>query len=486
MRGLQFVRTTSSYANWAPAIVGFAMWAKWRQLATVLTADSIFTSAMLQLALDLTAEGIRVAVQVQFRAGAFDVGELGRVAAAHLRVVFVMAYSVDVVTVALAAKDQGMLEASWAWLGLDTVAGAETFAAGSKSVNAAKAALHGWVYFQPSNVAPAAFFARARTATHALFPLQPGSDEAHSTLSTPFAAKMYDAVVLFAMAATANSSQLLNGVPTFEAMTSVSFDGMTGRVELDANGDMKESISAVNYVLWKDGTIHGEQIGVADGLGHRFSPLGNGTMVWPGGAHVLPADSAEAQAEQGFNTAWLLLGASAAALVLMTGLVILVRKRHSHLQAILNMLLTEMSMLVLSICTALANLSTDGIVFGRLLRGDLKVSSEIYTAAYATILCFGVVATALSLGYRIRNARLVNAQLKLLAPQAQAQAASEAQRKSQQHEWELMQIHRSKVSLMLSLASVAAQGVLAPRTSASSHSRVTVFRCALQICRCQS
>ena len=49
--------------------------------------------------------------------------------------------------------------------------------------------------------------------------------------------------------------------------------------------------------------------------------------------------------------------------------------------------------LVFSIFTSLANLITDGIVFSHLLRGDLKVSNEAYTAAYATLLCFAVVAT---------------------------------------------------------------------------------------------
>jgi hypothetical protein len=74
-----------------------------------------------------------------------------------------------------------------------------------------------------------------------------------------------------------------------------------------------------------------------------------------------------------------------------------------------------------------------------------------------TILCFGVVATALSIGHRIRNARLMKAQLQQLAPQGQAVATTAAQRQAQQHEWELVQTHCTKVTLSLSLASVAAQ-----------------------------
>jgi hypothetical protein len=123
-------------------------------------------------------------------------------------------------------------------------------------------------------------------------------------------------------------------------------------------------------------------------------------------------------------------------------------------------------MLVFSICTALANLITDGIVFGRLLRGELKVSSEIYMAAYATILCFGVVATAFSLGYRIRNARLMRAQLQQIAPQGQEVATSVARRQLQQHVWELAQTHRTKVTLLLSLSSLVAQGAFASQACA--------------------
>jgi hypothetical protein len=163
--------------------------------------------------------------------------------------------------------------------------------------------------------------------------------------------------------------------------------------------------------------------------------------------------------QEGLSTSWILVGAGIAAVAVVGGLALVLRKRYAHLQAILVMLLTEGGMLVLSICMALANLITDGIVFGCLLRGELKVSSEIYTAAYATILCFAVVTTALSLGYQIRSARLMRAQLRQLAPKGQA--ASEARRQAQQHEWELAQTHRTKVKLSLSLASVAAQGELA-------------------------
>jgi uncharacterized membrane protein YjgN (DUF898 family) len=174
----------------------------------------------------------------------------------------------------------------------------------------------------------------------------------------------------------------------------------------------------------------------------------------------------------------------------MSGLVVLIRRRRAQLLAILTMLLTETGMLVLSICMALGNLATDGIVCSSLLRGDLRVSATVYTASYVVLLCFGVVVTVLSVGYRLRNARLMHAQLQQVAPQGRAVATGEAHRQAQQSEWELVQTHRTKVTLTLSLASVAAQGVQCCR--ASPRVRVSPRVCAsslpdchaLQICPC--
>jgi hypothetical protein len=218
------------------------------------------------------------------------------------------------------------------------------------------------------------------------------------------------------------------------------------------------SYVVVNLLLTNEG-VQRVAVGIA---GPRSLYLGNGrVIIWPGGVRTMPTDANIAEAQR-FNTAWLLVGASAAALVVMGGFVVLVRRKHLHLQAILLMLLTEVGLLVLSVCMGIANLATDAIVFDSLLRGELRVSSEIYAAAYATIFCFGVVATALSLGYRIRNARLVNVALQQLSPQHPGRTASEAHRQLQQCEWELVQTHRTKVTLSLSLVSVVAQGTLDP------------------------
>jgi hypothetical protein len=261
-------------------------------------------------------------------------------------------------------------------------------------------------------------------------------------------------------------------------------------VKLDANGDSLLSYQAVNLVL-ENGALQGAVVGVFAASTQSYSSNGR-AIIWPGGLLEVPMDMAE-----GFNTVWLLVGAGATALVVMIGVVVLVRRKRRQLQAILLMVLTEASQLVFSMCMSIANLATDGIVFRLLLRGDLKVSTEIYTVVYATMMCFGVVATVLSLGYRIHNACLMRALLKQqrapqLGPQLEGEplANSDARHQSQQHEWELVQTHRTKVTLMLSLMSAAAQGAnvaCEPASACSCEPRVQPRGrpvVLLQICRC--
>ncbi len=105
---------------------------------------------------------------------------------------------------------------------------------------------------------------------------------------------------------------------------------------------------------------------------------------------------------------------------------------------------------------ALVDLTTDGVTCAKLLRGEIAISNDAYKYGYVTILCFGVVTTAVSLAYRIHNARLVRDHIREL--RQQDRRISAAQRQAAQHEYELKQNHRSKVNLSLSLMTVAAEG----------------------------
>lgn len=133
----------------------------------------------------------------------------------------------------------------------------------------------------------------------------------------------------------------------------------------------------------------------------------------------------------------------------------------------------------------LADIITDGIACSRLLHGDVSVAAtKTYTVVYIVLLCLGVIATGVSVLYRLRNARLMNSSLKELGQNSArftisarfTESDSELQRQNskdrlggrqqhdfrrqaQQYEWELAQTHRTKVSATLEVLSILLQGV---------------------------
>ncbi len=112
-----------------------------------------------------------------------------------------------------------------------------------------------------------------------------------------------------------------------------------------------------------------------------------------------------------------------------------------------------------------ADLITDALAYARLQSGEITVPNDAYHAAYAVVLCFGVVTTVLSLGYRLRNARLMRAHVLELGKQGQKASVSAARKQAQQHEWELVQTQRTKIIASLALLSIVAQGACDARGS---------------------
>jgi len=137
-----------------------------------------------------------------------------------------------------------------------------------------------------------------------------------------------------------------------------------------------------------------------------------------------------------------------------------------------------------------ADTVTDGIACGRLLHGDVDVPNEGYKKAYVVILCFAVVASLLSMVYRLHNARLVRAQLLKLGQQGRAGfSTSDVHRQLQQNEWELTSTHRAKVILSLALLSVALQGAMQLRDALNAralHGAASDRLRPMQVCRCRS
>jgi hypothetical protein len=118
----------------------------------------------------------------------------------------------------------------------------------------------------------------------------------------------------------------------------LSFEGATGLVKLDANGDSLLSYEVVNLAL-KNGALQRIVVGVA-GAGTRSYSSNGMLIIWPGGLLSVPADVSVVDA---FDTKWVLVGAGATAIVVVGGVAVVVRKRHAHLQAIMLLLFTEVS-----------------------------------------------------------------------------------------------------------------------------------------------
>ena len=185
------------------------------------------------------------------------------------------------------------MASGWAWLGLDQVGGIENMLIEEpEQVAKAKLALRGWVYFQPASDAPEGFYELARNATFAatwLLPVPDINDNIAAIATSTYAANMYDAVVLYAMAYAALNATMPGGQQLAQEMRNLSFRGMTGQVELDGNLDMLEVVGVMNYA-----TVGAHQVGACysrlGGTLRQYEPVANRRVVWPGGSTGMPPD----------------------------------------------------------------------------------------------------------------------------------------------------------------------------------------------------
>jgi hypothetical protein len=406
---VQFVRTTSSYGSWAPAIVSFAEWAGWQRMAALSSTENLYLLAAQALNRYTSNRSMSVELVIEFTP--IKVGmdteawrrsrsaELERLVESSVRVAIVMAYGADVLSIALLATKRG-LTSGWAWLGLDTVRGAEDF---SEPRYAAEAvlALQGWVFFEPQTglSVPTDFSSRVRVASLTAFPADFNGTQPDVT---PFAANMYDAVMLYATVAWDYPEQVRNGTRIVSAMMNTSVDGISGRVQLDARGDMIESIQMVNYAEQNGTNL--QRVGVYDGVQRRFSRLAV-TLYWPGGVTQIPMDVVRSdEPSSSFSTLWLIIAGGGAALVVVVLLLIVVRRKHQGLQHILVMFFTESLELVGSLFMEMVDLATDCIAANEVFHNH-SLPREGYRVAYGIFTVLSSLGFLVSVAYRIQNGR---------------------------------------------------------------------------------
>jgi hypothetical protein len=257
----------------------------------------MFTSCLPHL-----AEGFMLPLQLQFSTGRFEPTILDRLVQLQYRVILAMAIGIDMLTIATAAHVRGLVATGWAWLGLDQLGGIEhQNMAAPEQIAKARLALRGWVYFQPFVPnAPTAFYQRARNTTDASRATSAGlggvtavassAAAIGDTATSPYAANMYDAVVLCAMAFAAANATMPNGQQLVQAIRNISFQGVTGEVDLDENLDMLGAIEVMNYNYASEVA---SQVGVyyPEVSLQQYVPVPTRAVIWPGGSNVIPKDA---------------------------------------------------------------------------------------------------------------------------------------------------------------------------------------------------
>ncbi len=398
------MRTTASYTSWAPAIVGFANWAAWKQLTIISSTQNLFSLAATGLVRAMEATGIKTFPH-QLEDGVASDGvasfALESVLASQARVVMVMAYQQDLIGIALAAKSRGMTQAGWAWLGLDSVGEAFNEAQRLQATQQPTftQALNGWIYFVAYSEAPASFIESVREATRSDFP-----QFVDGSLDNPsYAANLYDAILLYANTiynypeAQDDAGRMIDHMTT-----SVSFDGKTGRVTLDKRGDMMQSISIMNTWLDEDGTMVQDAFGLFDGATQKMRLMTSRGPTWPGGTRVTPMDSVPTEAA--FNTIWILIGCLIGAVLLVVGLVLLLYKYSERFKHFFQTLVFEVGKQVVSICSEVADFATDAVSFHRaVIANSLNGGYQLATGfkiAYSCIFATSAVASSVSTIYR--------------------------------------------------------------------------------------
>jgi hypothetical protein len=344
------MRTTSSYSSWFPAIVDFLNWANWTNVRVLANDETLFSTTASALANRMENANLfnpshkNISCElVLYRAAQFDKDDMKKITQSptRSRVTIVMGRLNDAVAVAAHAAAEQLLR-GWAWLKLDSLDGAvdTTPPIGLGAIDLGRA-LNGWVYFRTLDAASREFYDRVLLANRANYSkVLNASGLLLERFPSPYAANLYDAMWLFALVKTRNES--LSKKALFNSLMTASFQGKTGHVQFDENGDMLLTVVVVNYVLEIEGASKrrgSDQTKMVSKEVMAYNPQtgmfsGSGVqIVWPGGTTEKPVGTSPPKPViQPFNARFVIIGGVLGSLVVVGGLVLIVRKKHKRLQ----------------------------------------------------------------------------------------------------------------------------------------------------------
>ena len=268
------MRTTFSYADQMPAYTAFMIFNKWKKAVIITSTEEVYLQAGIGLEKQMVQAGINTFRPPAFEPAAFETATLSDIKRMHMRVVVLLAYAPDVRTIASSAAINGM-GSGWAWL--IPQLNLETWV---DSWN-----VLGWLYLSPllPSEGMQLFAEQVKDYTRSEFDISIPVD----AVDLPHSAMLYDAIMLFAHAATAvlaEEGNLDNGLSLISKMRNTSFLGKSGRVEFDQNGDRIMPYEMMNYVL-RGYVMKGVPVGnytPHNSTSGHYIMHSNAEVMWPG------------------------------------------------------------------------------------------------------------------------------------------------------------------------------------------------------------
>ena len=379
-----------------PAIVGFLTSLSWTQVSLIFlrNSDRTFESTVTELTQQFFSKNVRIVRSVSFDEDSDDDAVSDKLQAVQnqqaSKVVVALALESAYLKLALASRALGMVS-GWAWLGLDTVPFSADYAPLADRADA-NLAFNGWVYVEPFNIAGPDFFDRVHNATQHDFPtffdktLFPGK----------VAASMYDAITIVATAANRrNWSSTQDGLDFVnKSLRSLLFEGKTGPVKLDENGDLLEAYHIVNLVV-QNGTMLRIPVGKFSRTNASYESYvrpGVVEIIWPGGRTDQPVGVEVESADR--STIYIFAASALVSIVLIGAVVYHVKRRFREVQHLIIAVSKDLIQLVLHVCLEAADLVAAGFACAAVVgNADLPQS---YKDAYKACICLASVAGLLS------------------------------------------------------------------------------------------
>ena len=271
-----FSRTVTPLHDKGPALIAFLRHNNWRRLGVLSSSDNVYFEGAVQLQQQFEAAGIEVLRPAAFLSGNFDESALIEIRKGTICICLVLCYDEDSQTVASTAQQEGMMTAGWAWLLTNEKTAVE--------------AMTGWLWLRPFIALDMHAFAQQAGSYSSQF----NSSWGAGSLSVGYSAALYNAIMLYAQAATkllCDRGDLRDGKAVTRAMRNSTFMGVEGTfVALNGKGDRSNESFEVMNLVHTAPEMKSAAVGLYNSTEWKYLQYGL-PVVWPGGTVNTPRDA---------------------------------------------------------------------------------------------------------------------------------------------------------------------------------------------------